>query len=137
MQVIIFSNDSGGVSVCFPADQSNIEEVKNKDTPSGSIIVSLDSLPTFGDGFMDSWEIQGTSVIINLEKAKNIAHTIRRSRREDEFKPFDEIIAKQIPGLSFQEAETARQAVRDKYAVIQEQIDGSTSLNEIKIALNL
>ena len=39
MQVIIHTNDNGGVSVCIPTGELSIEEVKAKDTPAGSIIV--------------------------------------------------------------------------------------------------
>ena len=38
------------------------------------------------------------SIVVNLTKAKTIAHEKRRMKREQEFKPHDDIIAKQIPG---------------------------------------
>ena len=76
-------------------------------------------------------------IVINLDKAKNIGHDIRREKRAEEFKPLDEVIMKQIPGNSAQEAEAARQAVRDKYAVIQQQIDSATTPEEIKTALEI
>ena len=76
-------------------------------------------------------------IIINMDKAKAIGHGIRREKRAEEFKPLDEIIMKQIPGTSFQEAEEARQAIRDKYTGIQTQIDAANTPEEIKIALNL
>lgn len=75
-------------------------------------------------------------IVINLDKAKNIGHDIRREKRAEEFNPLDEVIMKQIPGKDFQEAETARQAIRDKYAVIQQEIDAATTPDEIKAALN-
>jgi hypothetical protein len=55
-------------------------------------------------------------ITINLDKAKNIAHDIRRIKREEEFAPYDAVIMKQIPGNDATEAEAARQAIRDKYA---------------------
>jgi hypothetical protein len=66
---------------------------------------------------------------INLDKAKAIAHTIRRSAREVEFKPLDDIIAKQIPGVSAVEAEASRQVIRQKYTVIQDKIDAAGSVD--------
>jgi hypothetical protein len=72
---------------------------------------------------------------INLNKAKLIAHDKRRAAREREFAPLDEVIAKQIPGKSATEAEAARQAVRDKYAVMQTAMDAATTVEELKALL--
>jgi hypothetical protein len=69
---------------------------------------------------------------INLNKAKEVAHNKRRAVREIEFKPFDEIIAKQIPGKSAQAAEAARQVVRDYHATVQAEIDAAETVEELK-----
>lgn len=74
-------------------------------------------------------------ITINIDKAKAIGHDIRREKREEEFAPFDAIIAKQIPGKDAQAAEAERQAIREKYAAIQNQIDAATTPEEIKQAL--
>lgn len=74
-------------------------------------------------------------ITINIDKAKTIAHDMRRAARAEEFKPHDEIIAKQIPGTAAQEAEAARQAIREKYAAMQTQIDAAATVEEIKTSL--
>ena len=74
-------------------------------------------------------------ITINLDKAKNIAHDIRRQARAEEFKPYDEVIMKQIPGNDYTQAEAARQAIRDKYAVMQNAINAATNVEEIKAVL--
>jgi len=74
-------------------------------------------------------------ITININKAKAIGHDMRRAARAEEFKPHDEVIMKQIPGVDAQTAEAARQAIRDKYAVIQADIDAATTPEEIKAAL--
>jgi hypothetical protein len=74
-------------------------------------------------------------IIINIDKAKAVAHDMRRAARAEEFKPHDEVIMKQIPGVDAQAAEAARQAIRDKYAAIQTQIDAAATPEEIKAAL--
>ena len=74
---------------------------------------------------------------INLDKAKEIGHEMRRAERAKEFEPFDKVIAAQIPGADAAEAEAARQAIREKYAVIQNGIDAAQSPDEIKAALGL
>lgn len=74
-------------------------------------------------------------IVVNIDKAKTIAHDMRRAARAEEFKPHDEVIMKQIPGVDAQAAEAARQAIRAKYAAIQTQIDAAATPDEIKAAL--
>jgi hypothetical protein len=74
-------------------------------------------------------------IVINLDKAKAIGHDMRRAARSEEFAPYDKIIAAQIPGQSVADAETARAAIRAKYATIQTEIDAAASIDEIKAAL--
>jgi len=73
-------------------------------------------------------------ITINVDKAKAIAHDIRRAARSVEFEPYDNAIAKQIPGQA-EGAEAARAAVRAKYATMQTAIDAATTLDEIKAAM--
>ena len=73
-------------------------------------------------------------ITINITKAKAIGHDMRRAARAAEFAPYDEAIAKQIPG-QMEGAEAARQAIRDKYVAIQTAIDASATPDEIKAAL--
>ena len=75
-------------------------------------------------------------IIVNIDKAKAIGHTMRRAARENEFKPFDEVIAKQIP-TQVEGAEAERQAIREKYVAIQTQIDAAITPDEIKSALGI
>lgn len=75
------------------------------------------------------------SIRINLNKAKNIAHEMRRIAREKEFKPWDDIITKQIPGNDLKNAENERQKIRTKYDYIQVKIDNAKNIDELKIAI--
>lgn len=72
------------------------------------------------------------AINVDMNKAKPIAHDIRRRMRAEEFAPHDEIIAKRIPGVSEQQAEAARQAIRDKYAVVQDELDAAETAEELK-----
>jgi len=72
---------------------------------------------------------------VNMDKAKEIAHEKRRAARAEEFAPHDEVIAKQIPGVSAEEAEAARQAIRTKYEAIQTAMDAATTADELKALL--
>ena len=71
-------------------------------------------------------------ITININKAKQIAHEKRRAARAEEFKPYDEVIMKQIPGVDAQQAEAARQAIREKYVALQVQIDNATTVDQLK-----
>ena len=71
-------------------------------------------------------------VRINLNKAKEIAHERRRIAREKEMKPFDDVIAKQIPGRDSADAENQRKILRVKYDRIQEEIDIAIDITSLK-----
>lgn len=74
-------------------------------------------------------------ITINMNKAKDIAHNIRREKRAEEFKPHDEIIMKQIPGSNTVAVEAARQEIRNKYNVIQQNIDTAGTPEELKLII--
>lgn len=74
-------------------------------------------------------------ITVNIDKAKAIAHDVRRSARAEEFKPLDEVIMKQIPNTDVQAVEVERQAIRDKYAEMQAAIDAAVAVDEIKAAM--
>ena len=71
MQVIIYSNSSGNVSVCVPTGELPIETVLTKDCPAGAIIIDDSVLPQGADAqFFDAWELANGQVSVNFEKAK-------------------------------------------------------------------
>ena len=81
-QVIVFTNADGGVSVCYPTGELTIEEVQAKDTPAGSVIVENDALPNEHNEFFNAWELSGSTVSVNLNKAKELTKTRLRMERE-------------------------------------------------------
>ena len=68
-------------------------------------------------------------IVINIDKAKAIAHDKRRTDRAAEFAPLD--IKATIPSEAVV-AEAARQAIRDKYAEKQTAIDAAQTVDELK-----
>ena len=73
MQVIIHSNSNGGVSVTVPTGEISVQAVLEKDCPAGAIIVDDSTLPQGADAqFFDAWELNGSTVTVNFEKAKAI-----------------------------------------------------------------
>ena len=81
-QVIIFTNSNGGVSVCIPTGELDIQAVKAKDTPSTSIIVQDSELPQADNDFFNAWELANGVVTVNLDKAKEITKKRLRAERE-------------------------------------------------------
>lgn len=69
-------------------------------------------------------------ISINIDKAKAIVHDKRRAARSAEFAPLD--IKATIPSEAAA-AEAARQAVREKYAAIQQDIDAAPGVPELKL----
>ena len=138
-QRILYATPDGGVAIIIPTGELPTEVVARKDVLQGvpyKIVDLADVESVISDRtFRSAWEAGNDnepSVKINLNKAKDIAHKKRRAVREIEFKPFDEIIAKQIPGKNAAEAEAARQAVRNYHATLQTQIDAAQTVAELK-----
>jgi len=69
-------------------------------------------------------------ITINLTKAKDIVHDMRRTARTAEFAPLD--VQATIPAKAA-EAEASRQVIRDKYAAIQKDIDTAPGIPELKL----
>jgi len=133
MNRIIYPTPEGGVAVIIPAGSL---ELALKDVPEGVPyeIVSTDDIPT-DRTFRGAWVMGDCCIDHDLDQCKAIGHDIRRAKRAEEFHPFDEIIAKQIPGVSAVEAEVSRQSIREKYALIQDAINVAETTDEIKLAL--
>jgi len=146
MKKIVYTNSDGQLCVVHPAPQAMLDgeteaefvaRIAAKDVPQGFVfeIVEASDIPT-DRTFRNAWEIKSGLIEHDMTKCKTIAHERRRAKREQEFKPHDEVIAKQIPGKDLQAAESARTAIRAKYDAMQAAIDVANSVDEIKSALN-
>ena len=71
-------------------------------------------------------------VVVDLDKAKEIAHDVRRSVRNEKFAPLD--IKATIP-TEAEAAEAARQVIREEDALLQTSMDNATSAEELKTLL--
>lgn len=128
MQVIIYTNESGGVSVCTPTGELDIEAVKAKDTPEHSIIVDASTLPVDND-FFDAWELNGETVTVNLDKAKNITKDRLRAERTPLLAAQDIAFQRALESGSDTSAIVAeKQRLRD----ITNLVDGCTTLDELR-----
>ena len=68
-------------------------------------------------------------IVINVDKAKGIAHEVRRAKRAEEFAPLD--VKATIPSEATA-AEEARAAIRAKYATVQDNIDVAADVATLK-----
>lgn len=66
---------------------------------------------------------------IDLNKAKDITHNIRREVRDELFKPLD---AKATIPMYSESVELERQKIRDEFAEIQEKIECAESTEDLK-----
>lgn len=68
-------------------------------------------------------------ITVNVDKAKGIAHEVRRAKRTAEFAPLD--VKATIPSEAVA-AEEARAAIRAKYATVQGNIDAAADVATLK-----
>ena len=133
MSKIIYTNSDGIVSIITPT--GDINDAK-KDVPSGVSydIVDDDKIPT-DRTFRNAW-VKGSGVVTeDVDRAREIAHQTRREKRAAEFKPNDDIIALNIPGTDIKAAEDSRSQTRWKYKLMQDNLDRSKTISELKTAL--
>jgi hypothetical protein len=126
-QVIIFQNEQGGVSVCIPTGELPIEQVQAKDTPVGSIIVDVSSLPN--NDFFDAWELENGVVTVSLAKAKELTKNRLRAERAPLLQAQDVAFQRALESGADTAAIVAeKQRLRD----ITQLADGATTLEELK-----
>ena len=68
-------------------------------------------------------------ITVNVDKAKGIAHEVRRAKRTEEFAPLD--IKATIPSEAVA-AEEARAAIRAKYEGVQTSIEAAADVDALK-----
>ena len=68
-------------------------------------------------------------ITVNVDKAKGIAHEVRRAKRAEEFAPLD--VKATIPSEAVA-AEEARAAIRAKYEGVQTSIDAAADVDALK-----
>jgi hypothetical protein len=134
MNRIIYQNETGGVSIIIPTESV---ELALKDVPEGVPYEIVDEADIPSDRyFRNAWVMGDCCVEQDLDKCKEIGHDHRRQQRAEEFAPLDRVISLQLPGMDMVAAEAGRQLIRNKYALIQDVIEGATTPEEIKSALD-
>lgn len=133
---IIYQTQTGEVIVIIPAPDCGltVEEIAAKDVPQGAAydVVDVSDLPV-DRMFRNAWEKSGNTVIENLSTSKSITHEKRRAKRAEEFAPLD--VQATIPAQAA-EAEAARRAIRNDYAVIQAEINAAADVLSLKAVVS-
>lgn len=70
-------------------------------------------------------------ISVDMDKARQIGHDMRRRARAEAFAPLDEAIAKMLPGRDLVEVEAERQKIRDRDADIHRLISAASTPEEI------
>lgn len=73
---------------------------------------------------------------INLPKGKAIACNLYRQQRSREFEPQDIPIAKQIPGTDVHATDQQRLQIRDRYALVQTNIEVAETVDQLYAAID-
>ena len=128
-QVIIHTNENGGVSVTVPTGEISIQAVQAKDTPAGSIIVSQDTLPNSDSDFFNAWELSGSTVSVNLSKAKEITRKRLRAEREPLLQAQDVLFQR---ALETSADTTAIVAEKQRLRDITNQVDSATTTAQLR-----
>jgi hypothetical protein len=82
MNIIIHTNELGGVSVTTPTGEISIEDVLTKDCPDHAIIVNSADLPNEHNNFFNAWELVDGKVSVSLAKATELTKTRLRAERK-------------------------------------------------------
>lgn len=124
----MYERPDGGVSIVSPTGNEDAAWIRLPEDAINPHWVDESDIPTdrtFRNALL-------ADLSHDISKAKLIAHEKRRIARTEEFAPLD--IKATIPTEAVA-AEAARQSIRDKYKIMQIQIDAATSIDELKTRL--
>lgn len=128
-QVIVFQADAGNVAVCIPTGELAIEAVLQKDCPKGAFIIEQSALPNNDNDFFDAWVLNGKSVEVSIDKAKQIHKSRLRAMREPLLAEQDVAFQRALEtGADTTDIVAEKQRLRDITALV----DPCTTLDEIR-----
>jgi hypothetical protein len=138
--VIVVQKEDNSVSVIYTgASRLTTDQIVARRFANSSEVyqvVDSSALPTQSVLF-DAWVYDETNgAVVDISRAKNVAHNIRRYYRTEEMQPYDDIIAKQIPGEDATDAEAQRVLIRTKYATKQTEIDACTTVEQLQTIID-
>ena len=123
MECIIYKNKKDGVSILYPicSPELTLEMIAAKDVPSGVEykIIKKDTLPE-DRTFRDAWGIEDWSVVIKMDKAKEIWKNQWRKARKPKLETLDVEFMRAIESGNIsdqEEIKAKKQTLRDVTSV--------------------
>lgn len=82
-EVIVYTNEMGGTSVCYPTGELPIDVLQARAVPEGvqSFIIAEDTLPAHANDFFNAWEQTDGVVTVNFSKAQTLTKARLRFER--------------------------------------------------------
>ncbi len=135
MECIIYKNKKDGVSILYPicSSELTLEMIAAKDVPSGVEykIIKKDTLPE-DRTFRDAWSIEDWSVVIKMDKAKEIWKNQWRKARKSKLETLDVEFMRAIESGNIsdqEEIKAKKQTLRDVTSV---DLTSASSVEELK-----
>ena len=144
-QRIVYTDHEGALACLSPsADTFSLEQIAQRDVPNGTPYYLVDSAELPADRtFRAAWEIDASqpdavAVSINMPKAREIGHVMRRAQRQALLAPLDaEINYAVADSAKVAELDAQRQEIKAANAAMQISIDAASTPESIKAALGL
>lgn len=131
MKTIIYTAEKGNVATCYVIDEANIDAIfqQIKQKNNDAKIVEQESLPNADQDFFDAWELVDGNIIVNIDKAKEIAKDRLRSQREPLLAAQDVAFQRAMEtGADTTQIVQEKQRLRD----ITKLVDEALNLNDIR-----
>lgn len=132
-QVIIYTNEKGGVTVTYPSPEyletNTIEDVLAKDCPEHAIIVDASAVPENEDDFFDAWRLVDGVISIDLTAAKELTKARLRVEREPLLAAQDVLFQRALEASA---DTTAIVAEKNRLRNLPESVDNCTTLDQLR-----
>lgn len=127
---VILIKENGNVTLITPLE-GKIDEIIKQYKNNDILIIDHSLLPN--KKLLNVWDFDKKNVFIDIKKAKEYIHGLRRKKRNIDFKDYDRLST--VPEL-FNEVEAKRKEIREIYKTLQENIDNATSAEQLEEILN-
>lgn len=139
MQVLVYQNERDELVVVQPTMEflnlHDMDALVRRHVPKGALHRVLEHTDLPPAALAGAWYFgRKSQLTVDLARARDIAHQLRRWERDAAFRPWDDIVARQIPGRTG-EAELARERIRQRDAELQREIDAATSAQQLMALL--